>query len=72
MPIVYKIDVLAELRKKGYTQNRIRDEKLIGQSYLTQLRHGELVSWKTLDTICKLLECQPGDIIEFVESEEDQ
>ena len=66
MPIVYKIDVLAELRKKGYTQNRIREEKLIGQSYLTQLRHGELVSWKTLDTICKLLECQPGDIMEYV------
>lgn len=69
MPIVYKIDVLAELRKKGYTQNRIREEKLLGQSYLTQLRHGELVSWKTLDTICKLLECQPGDIVEYMPEE---
>lgn len=67
MPIIYKIDVLAELRKKGYTQNRIREEKLIGQSYLTQIRHGELVSWKTLDTICRLLGCQPGDIVEYTE-----
>jgi DNA-binding Xre family transcriptional regulator len=25
------------------------------------------VSWKTLDTICALLECQPGDLIEYVE-----
>ena len=63
MPIVYKIDVLAALREKGYTQNRIREEKLIGQSYLTQIRHGELVSWKALETICRLLECQPGDIL---------
>ena len=66
MAIRYKVDVLAELKKKGYTSTKIREEKLIGQSYLQQLRHRELVSWKTLDTICSLLECQPGDLIEYV------
>ena len=63
MAITYKVDVMAELKKKGYSSTRIREEKLIGQSYLQQLRHGELVSWKTLDTICTLLECQPGDLL---------
>ena len=67
MAIRYKVDVMAELKEKGYTSTKIREEKLIGQSYLQQLRHGELVSWKTLDTICALLECQPGDLIEYVE-----
>ena len=67
MAIRYKVDVMTELKKKGYTSTKIREEKLIGQSYLQQLRHGELVSWKTLDTICALLECQPGDLIEYVE-----
>lgn len=67
MAIRYKVDILAELKKKGFSSTKIREEKLIGQSYLQQLRHGELVSWKTLDTICALLECQPGDLIEFVE-----
>ena len=66
MAIRYKVDILAELKKKGYSSTRIREEKLFGQSYLQQLRRGELVSWKTLDTICSLLECQPGDLIEFV------
>lgn len=66
MAIRYKVDVLAALREHGYSSTRIREEKLIGQSYLQQLRHGELVSWKTLDTICKLLECQPGELIEYV------
>ena len=65
MAIRYKIDIMAALKEKGYPSTRIRDEKLIGQSYLQQIRHGELVSWKTIDTICKLLECQPGDIIEY-------
>ena len=67
MAIQYKVDILAELKKKGYSSTRIREEKLIGQSYLQQLRRGELVSWKTLDTICALLECQPGDLIEHIE-----
>ena len=68
--IRYKIDILAELKKRGYTSTKIREEKLIGQSYLQQLRHGELVSWKTLDTICSLLDCQPADLIEYVKDEE--
>ena len=66
MAIQYKIDILAALKEKGYTSTRIREEKLIGQSYLQQIRHGELVSWKTIDTICRLLNCQPGDLVEYV------
>ena len=70
MAIRYKVDILAELKKKGYSSTRISEEKLIGQSYLQQLRHGELVSWKTLDTICAMLECQPGDLVEFIDEQE--
>ena len=69
MAIRYKVDILAELKKKGYSSTRIREEKLIGQSYLQQLRRGEPVSWKMLGTICSLLECQPGDLIEYVEKQ---
>ena len=68
MAIQYMVDILADLKKKGYSSTRIREEKLFGQSYLQQLRRGELVSWKTLVTICSLLECQPGDLIEYVEA----
>ena len=67
MALRYKIDVLAALKARGYTTPRIREEKLIGQSYLQQIRHGELVSWKTIDTLCRVLECQPGDIVEYVD-----
>lgn len=69
MAIRYKVDILAELKKKGYSSTRIREEKLIGQSYLQQIRHGEIVSWKTIDTICALLGCQPGDLMEYVKEE---
>ena len=66
MALRYKIDIMAELKKNGYTSTRIREEKLIGQSYLQQIRHNELVSWKTIDTLCRLLDCQVGDLVEYV------
>lgn len=65
MPIKYKIDIMDALKKAGYSSTRLRNEKLMGESYMQQLRRGELVSWKTIETICRLLNCQPGDILEF-------
>lgn len=41
----------------------------MGESYMQQLRRGEIVSWKTIETICKLLDCQPGDIVEYMPDE---
>lgn len=72
MAIRYKFDVMAKLKKRGYSSTQIRDKKLIGQSYLQQLRHGELVSWKTIDTLCALLECQPGDLLEYTPDQDVQ
>lgn len=66
MPLKYKFDVLEALKEAGYSSTRLRKEKLLGESYMTQLRRGEMVSWKTIETICRLLNCQPGDIIEYV------
>ena len=67
MPIVYKIDVMQALKDKGYNTNRIRKEHIIGEAMLQKLREKKLVSWATFETICKLLECQPADLIEYVE-----
>ena len=71
MPIRYRINVLAALKEKGYSTARIRNEKLIGQAYLTQIRNGEIVSNACLAKLCKLLECQPGDILEYAEDTND-
>lgn len=67
MPIRYKVDVMAALKEAGYNTNTIRKEKIMGESMLQKLRSGQLVSWAALETICSLLKCQPGDLIEFVE-----
>ena len=71
MALKYKIDIMAELKNKGYSSTRIREEKLIGQSYLQQIRHGELVSWKTIDTLCSILDCQVGDLVEYIKTSDE-
>ena len=65
MPIQYKVDVLAALKEAGYNTNRIRKEKIMGEAMLQKLRSGQLVSWATLETICGLLDSQPGDLLEY-------
>lgn len=60
----YKIDVLEELKKKGYTTYKIRNEKIISERALQNIREKNSISWDTLDKICTLLQCQPNDIIE--------
>ena len=66
----YKVDILKELKEKDYTSYRLRKDKLIGESQIQKIRKGELASKETLNTICKLLQCQPGDILEYVEDEQ--
>ena len=66
MPMQYKVDVLAMLKEAGYNTNKIRQEKIMGVAMLQKLRSGQMVSWATLETLCLLLVCQPGDLIEFV------
>lgn len=66
MPIAYKIDVLATLKEHGYSTYKIRQEKLLGESTLQKIRNNEPVSWENIETLCRLLNCQPGDIIEYI------
>lgn len=63
MAIVYKIDVLAALKAKGFTTYRIRQDKLIGVRSLEKIRAGGLPSMHELDILCTLLQLQPGEII---------
>ena len=68
----YKIDVLDTLKESGYTTTKLRKEKLLGENAIQSLRHGEMVGIIALDKICTLLDMQPGNIIKYVEDEQEQ
>lgn len=68
MPMIYKIDVIDALKAAGYNTNRIRKEKLLSQSTLQKLRSNDTtLSGASLETLCTLLHCQPGDILGYIE-----
>jgi len=67
MPIKYKFDILEALKEKGYSTYKIRKEKLLAESTVQALRRGDIVAMENISRICSLLQCQPGDILEFAE-----
>lgn len=69
MPITYRMDVMAALKEKGYSSYKLRKERLLGEATMTDIRKGQIVSLENLTRLCKLLECQPGDILEYVSEE---
>lgn len=71
MPLQYKFDVVAALKGKGYTTYKIRQEKLLSESTIQKLRDGKGVAWENIETICRLLQCQPGDLLNYTEDNDD-
>ena len=72
MALRYKVDVIQLLKNSGYSTYAIRKEKLIIENMLQKLRNNQMVSWATLDTICRLTRSQPGDILEYVPDEDEK
>jgi putative transcriptional regulator len=67
MPIVINLDVMLAKRKMSLTE--ISEKVGITLANMSILKSGKAkaIRFTTLDAICKILECQPGDIIEFLD-----
>ena len=69
MPIVYKVNILEQLKVKGYNTNRLRKEKLLSEGVIQSLRTNKYISMDNLSKICGLLDCQPADLIAYEKGE---
>ena len=69
MAIVIKLDVMMARRKKSLTE--LAGEVDLTLANLSILKNGKAkaVRLSTLEAICKALDCQPGDILEYVPDE---
>ena len=67
MSIVVNVDVI--LAKRKMTQGELAEKVGITQANLSILKTGKAkaVRFSTLDALCKALDCQPGDILEYRE-----
>jgi len=64
--IKYKIDIIQALKNKGYSTYKIRKEKIFNESQLQQMRENKILAQDALNKVCTLLDCQPGDILEYI------
>lgn len=69
MAIVVNLDVM--MAKRKISSGELAEKIGITQANLSILKTGKAkaVRFSTLESICKVLECQPGDILEFKDDE---
>jgi len=67
MPIIVNLDVMMAKRKMGLMQ--LAEKMNIAPANLSILKNGKAkaVRFTTLEEICRILDCQPGDILEYQE-----
>lgn len=71
MAIVVNIDVMMARRKMSL--NELSEKVDITPANMSILKTGKAkaIRFSTLEAVCKVLNCQPGDILEYVEEEEE-
>lgn len=70
--IKYKKDVFTLLKEHGYNQTRIKKEKLLPAQTMINIRAGKSITLDTLNKICIMCKCQPGDLVEVIPTDEEK
>lgn len=71
MSIVVNLDVVMAKRKKGLTELAGEVDITLANLSILKNNKAKAIRLNTLNAICKALQCQPGDILEYVEDEEE-
>ena len=70
MAIVVHLDVMLAKRKKGLTELAGEVDITLANLSILKNNKAKAIRFSTLESICKALDCQPGDILEYVPDEE--
>ena len=71
MAIVINLDVMMAIRKKSLTELAGEVDITLANLSILKNNKAKAVRFSTLEAICKALNCQPGDIIQYVEDDEE-
>ncbi len=69
MPIIVNLDVMMAKRKISAGEMATRLDITPANLSILKNNKAKAIRFSTLDAICKILNCQPGDILEFVEED---
>jgi putative transcriptional regulator len=70
MPIVVNLDVMLARRKMSLTELSERVNITIANPSILKSGKAKAVRFSTLEEICKVLECQPGDLLEYMNEDD--
>lgn len=59
------VDIMQKLADHGYSSYELRRKKILSEGTMTRLRNEEPITTVTIDTVCRLCECQPGDLMSW-------
>jgi len=65
MPIIVNLDVMMAKRKISLNELSERVELTLSNLSILKTGKAKAIRFSTLEAICKALDCQPGDILEF-------
>lgn len=66
MPIIVNLDVMLAKRKMSLSQLSEQVDVTIANLSVLKTNKAKAVRFTTLEAICKVLDCQPGDLLEYV------
>lgn len=70
MSIIINLDVVMAKRKKGLTELANEVDITLANLSILKNNKAKAIRLSTLDSICRALDCQPGDILEYVADDE--
>ena len=70
MAIIVNLDVMMAKRKMSLNELAAKVDLTLANLSMLKNNHAKAVRFSTLEAICKALDCQPGDILEFIPGEE--
>lgn len=70
MPIIVNLDVMMARRKMSLNDLSAKVDLTLSNLSILKTGKAKAIRFSTLESICKALDCQPGDILEFVDTED--
>jgi len=67
MPIIVNLDVMMAKRKMSLNELSEKVELTLANLSILKTGKAKAIRFSTLEAICKVLDCQPGDILEYAE-----
>lgn len=72
MPIVVHLDVMMAKRKMSLNELSQKVDLTLSNLSILKTGKAKAIRFSTLEAICKALQCQPGDILEYVEGDNEE